>query len=60
MKCKFVKNTVKHQKGDTECGVYAIFYILQRLKNVTMKQINSFIVSDRVMNDYRHKIFLQN
>lgn len=47
----------KHQKGNNECGVYSIYYILQRLQGQTMEDINSRRVSDSEMNEFRDFIF---
>lgn len=64
--CSFLKrfknyhfnfNKVKHQKAGAQCGVYACFFLNQRLQGITMADINKQIVSDKMMIDYRKEIF---
>ena len=50
-------STFKHQRGDAECGVYSLFYTLQRLEGKTFEQINSKRISDTEMNQYRRELF---
>lgn len=50
-------NKVKHQKAGAQCGVYACFFLNQRLQGITMDDINKRIVSDKMMIDYRKEIF---
>jgi len=47
----------KHQRGDNECGMYAMFYILMRLEGLTFEDINSHRVPDSLMNRYRKELF---
>ena len=46
-----------HQRGNSECGVYSLFYILQRAKGRTMEDINSKRIADSEMNNLRTTIF---
>ncbi|KAJ3002177.1 UNVERIFIED_CONTAM: hypothetical protein HDU68_006416, partial [Siphonaria sp. JEL0065] len=50
-------STRKHQRKNTECGVYALYYIYQRLRGVTMDQLNSVLVLDKEMQAFRKKLF---
>jgi hypothetical protein len=50
-------NTICHQKGKTECGVYSLFYTLQRLSGHSMDEINALILDDDVMHTYRQNLF---
>lgn len=50
-------NKKAHQKGNNECGVYSIFYVLSRLEGYTMEEINQRRIPDRVMNEYRKNLF---
>jgi len=43
----------EHQFGDNECGMYSLWYILQRLKGLNMDQINKKRMSDSDMNLFR-------
>lgn len=50
-------NDTKHQKHNSECGVYATYYIIQRLKGYSFDQITKHIVDDETMNQFRDYIF---
>lgn len=56
-KYKLNINKVKHQKGYSECGVYACFFLNMRLKKYTMDEINKFDLSDKNIFNYRKEIF---
>lgn len=47
----------KHQRGNAECGIYCLFYILERINGRTMEQINNNRVSDEEMNKFRDVFF---
>jgi hypothetical protein len=53
----YLQNATQHQKKDSECGVYSMYYILQRLEGKTMDDINKKIITDAQMNDYRADLF---
>lgn len=53
----YIQNSVKHQRGNNECGLYSMYFILQRLKGRTMDDINKKRITDKQMNDYRKKLF---
>jgi hypothetical protein len=46
-----------HQKLNSECGVYAINFILEKLRGKSFEQITNKIVDDGQMNKMRGKIF---
>lgn len=50
-------NTKKHQYGDNECGIYAMYYIISRINGETPEYINSKTISDDEMNRYRDVLF---
>ncbi len=52
-----IVNKTVHQRGDTECGLYSIYYILQRLKGVTPREINSSPIADDSMIEFRSWAF---
>jgi len=54
---KYNFNKIVHQKGGSQCGVYACFFLKKRLEGTTMEYINKQIVSDKMMIDYRKEIF---
>lgn len=52
-----VINKKVHQRGNNECGVYSLFYILERLKGKSMDDINSQRIPDAEMNRFRSFLF---
>jgi Ulp1 family protease len=50
-------NNIKHQTQNSECGVYAIYFIIQRLKNNKFDEISQNIIRDDEMNKFRNIIF---
>jgi hypothetical protein len=52
-----VVNNKKHQRGNSECGIYALFYVLQRLQGYTMEEINDERIPDGEMNRFRDVLF---
>ena len=57
IKLKYLKNTVEHQKSNTECGMYTLYTIIQLLENrMTPKDFNKRI-SDKKMEDLRKILF---
>lgn len=51
-------NKFQHQKGNTECGVFSLFYIQKRLEGYTFKDFQQERIPDKVMEEYR-KIFFR-
>ena len=57
-RCSVLKiSDFEHQKGNTECGVYSMYFILQRLEGVSFEEINEKRITDKCMNDYRDELF---
>lgn len=56
-KYKVLINRKIHQQQDFDCGVYCIYYIIQRLYNKTFKDITKDIIKDSKMKKYRKFIF---
>lgn len=50
-------NTIQHQKKDTECGVYAINFIVERLNGKSFEDIVNNVISDEEMNSKRKEFF---
>jgi hypothetical protein len=50
-------NTVQHQFKNSECGVYSINFILERLKGVPFKIVTGYAVNDDKMNEKRKEFF---
>jgi hypothetical protein len=56
-KATLVYNKFHHQKKDTECGVYSLFYIQKRLQGATFEDFQKKRLSDELMNAYRPQLF---
>ena len=50
-------NTKKHQFKNSECGVYAIYFIIQRLLGFDFNYITDRVILDKQMNAFRKVIF---
>ena len=52
-----IYNDKRHQYGGSECGMYSMNFILERLNNVNMYQIYNRKISDKKMNDLRKLLY---
>lgn len=50
-------NKFQHQNGDSECGIFALFYIQQRLLGYTFQDFQIQRLPDKMMNSYRLEFF---
>ena len=50
-------NKKRHQYGDRECGMYAIYFIIQRLLGDSFKKISNSTILDKDMNRFRRIVF---
>ena len=50
-------NTVRHQYANSECGVYCLNYIIERLSGRSFEEITGSITKDDVMNKNRKIYF---
>lgn len=50
-------NNVVHQGYSGECGVYCVYYIIARLFNYSVHDINNNIKDDKTMTEFRRYIF---
>lgn len=53
----YMKNVKEHQKENNECGVYSVYFIIQRLLGLSFEEINSKRIKDRDMNKLRRYLF---
>ena len=51
---------MKHQQGNSECGVYSINFILRLLKGKSFDHITSKRLSDEKVNKCRNVYFNKN
>lgn len=49
---------IAHQQGDTECGVYALYYLIERIKGKSRDEINSAEIPDDEMTKFRQALFV--
>jgi len=56
---KFDSNEgVEHQYGNTECGIYSLYFIVHMLEDKTSEQyLKTHILKDEYMNKFRHIYF---
>lgn len=52
-----VINKKAHQTFGINCGAYAVYFLINRLKGKSLKDINKNNITDRMMTFYRKKIF---
>ena len=52
-----IYNDKKHQYGGSECGMYSINFLLERIYGNTMYEISKRKISDESMNNLRKKLF---
>lgn len=48
---------IRHQRGDTECGVYCLYYIWDRLQGMSYKKYKHDEVPDDVVTVFRKTIY---
>ena len=53
----FIENTKQHQYGNSECGMYCIYFITQMIKGRSLDTLNKSIIKDKKMNHLRKEIF---
>lgn len=51
--------SIVHQKHDTECGMYSIYYIWNRLNNVDHRKFREKTIPDKMMEEFRRHVFSQ-
>lgn len=54
---QFMYNTIVHQRKNSECGIYAIYFVIQRLLGSPFEKITQTIIPDSEMNVFRDYIF---
>ena len=56
-KIKINCNNVQHQRKNSECGTYSLYYITESLKGKTFEEISNNIIKDEEMNNKRNIFF---
>ncbi len=56
-KVKILYNDKRHQYGNSECGVYSMNFILERLHGTPMKKISKSKIMDKDMNNMRRLLY---
>ena len=52
-----IYNDKRHQYGKSECGIYSIYYILNRVKGKTPYELSKKHIKDKEMNKLREVYF---
>lgn len=55
--CDIEVSKVQHQFDNSSCGVYSIYYIYSRLKNIPWKAFRDTRIPDSKMHDFRKFLF---
>jgi len=50
-------NQRRHQYGGSECGMFSMIFILERLQGTTLNKIEKMNITDKIVNQLRFKIF---
>ena len=49
---------IEHQYGNTECGIYSLFFIVHMLEDkFTANYLKTHILKDKYMENFRHVYF---
>lgn len=54
---KLLINKIVHQKENSECGVYSIYFIIHRLFDESFEHLTNNRIKDKDMNQFRFNIF---
>lgn len=54
---KIYYNDIIHQKNGAECGVYVVYYIIARLFDYSINDINNNIKDDKTIAEFRKYVF---
>ena len=55
---KFDQNDVEHQKGNTECGMYSLYFIIHMLENkISPKYLKNHKLNDKYVEKFRKIYF---
>ena len=60
IKIKDKFNNKRHQYGGSECGIYSMNYIIERLKGKKHYEITKRKIPDKLMNDMRNYLYRNN
>ena len=52
-----IENKVEHQKGNTECGMYTLFFIIVMLQSGKFSYFQKNVFPDKSMVTLRKKLF---
>lgn len=50
-------SNIQHQKSETECGIYAVYYITARVCGLCYKKFRETTISDERVNKFRKNMF---
>lgn len=50
-------SNIQHQRSETECGIYAVYYITARVCGLSYKKFRETTISDERVNKFRKNMF---
>ena len=53
----YIESKKRHQYGESECGMYCIYFIIEMLKGRNIDTLNKNIIRDKKMNNLRKELF---
>lgn len=53
----YLQNKIIHQRKNSECGIYSMYYLIQRLLGKEFDTITSTVIDDDDMNHFRDHVF---
>ena len=56
--CHCIYNDRRHQYGGSECGMFSMFYIINRLNGISMDDITKEKIKDKEMEELRYKLYI--
>ena len=57
IKFKVIENEIEHQKTDTECGMYCLYFIIKMLKDVNTSHFLNSRIDDKEVFKLRNEYF---
>ena len=54
-----IYNDIDHQRGNTECGIFSLYFLIQMLENNSLKDYLLLNPTDKDMKEYRNHFFIK-
>ena len=56
-KAEIYANTTRFQFGNSECGVFSLYFIISNLKGDNLHNMKKEDINDKIMNDLRKNYY---